>query len=76
MADLLPDKFTRAENTIAGQAAAILGLLEESESVASLYVRARQGRLEITYDAFSAALCFLYAAGLVDYRDGFMTRSF
>ncbi|WP_422117753.1 ABC-three component system middle component 6 [Brachybacterium sp. UNK5269] len=69
MSEYFPDKFTPPERTVIGEAAALLALLgDRSMSVGQLYVEHRQSSGSSTYDAFAAALTFLYGAGVLDYQ--------
>lgn len=76
MSEIFPDKFTPVEQTIVGQAAALISLLgERSISIGQLYIEYKLMTSSTTFDSFAAALTFLYGAGVLDYQNQIVSVS-
>jgi hypothetical protein len=74
VAEYSPSKFTKPADTVAGQAAVLLDILDgQPLSVGQLYLRYRS-RTSRSYDTFALALTFLYGAGALD-LDGQIVRT-
>ena len=73
MFEFLPDKFTPIQSTVVGHSAFLLGHLRTNKhSVATLFVVAKDKADPMNFDAFTIALTFLFASGLIDYVDGIL----
>lgn len=74
MPELFPDKFTPVEQTIVGEAALLITVLESgSQSVGQAYLAYKAAVSTGTFESFAMALAFLYAAGAVE-QDNQMLR--
>lgn len=66
MVEIFPSKFTPVEQTVAGQAARLIVLLNDGNAtVGQLYARHKASTPRATFESFAAALTLLYAAGVV-----------
>lgn len=71
MRELVPDKFTSIEQSLVGQAGIILRLLANRPySVGQCFFAAKSEIPYLTFDSLVLGLSFLYAAGLIQLRDG------
>lgn len=74
MNESIPDKFTSIERTVVGEASLLLLSLKDAPmSVGRVYLAHRERLSTSTYDSFSAALTFLYGAGVINYENGLVS---
>ncbi len=74
MTQLLPDKFVPLRQSLIGQGAEVLTVLQDrTEAVAALFVQSRQRLPHLTYDSFVLTLDLLYAAGRITLTNGLIT---
>lgn len=71
---ILPTKHIREEYTLLWLGHLLLRDLTYSQSVSSLWERARKRQGDISFDRFVLALDLLFVAGLVSLRDGMIRR--
>lgn len=73
MIEVLPDKFTPIEQTLVGRSAMLMILLTaRSFTIGGLFAAAKEQMRPLTFETFAASLSFLYAADLIEYRDGLL----
>ena len=66
MSQLLPDKYVPLRQSLVGQGAVVLSILQnDPSSVARLYVEAKRRLPHLTYDNFVLTMDWLFLAGSV-----------
>ncbi|WP_354149245.1 ABC-three component system middle component 6 [Arthrobacter sp. 754] len=66
MSQLLPDKYVPLRQSLVGQGAVVLSVLQnEPYSVARLYVESKRHMPHLTYDNFVFTMDWLYLAGSI-----------
>lgn len=72
---ILPTKHVRPEASLLGVGAVILEEIGHPQTISRLWDKVRVTPEVRSFDRFVVALGFLYAIGVVDYREGFIQRS-
>lgn len=67
---LNPDKYVRLENSLLGQATALLAQASDDQSMSELWALTRSTRAGLSYDRFVLCLDFLHALGVLDVTNG------
>ena len=72
---LLPNKHIPTSRSLVGIGALVLGRLEASSTVSSLWEEVRNSPEVGSFRNFVLALNYLYAIGAIDYEWGVLSRS-
>ena len=70
----LPTKYVPVGFSMLGVSALILEALLPNDTVSTLWDRVSVDQRVRTFDRFADALTLLYAAGLIEFRDGIIGR--
>lgn len=72
---ILPDKHIRLSNSLIGTGAALLRMMETSQTVTELWdIAKEQGKIK-TFDRFVSGLDLLFILGAVQFENGLITKS-
>lgn len=71
---ILPTKHIPVDQTLLGIGAILLEQLQSSSTVSTLWGRVRDFPDVGSYERFVLALTFLYTLGLLEFREGHVTR--
>ena len=72
---LLPNKHVPTSRSLVGIGALLLGHLEDSSTVSSLWEMVKNEQEIGSFRNFVLTLDYLYAIGAIDYEHGFLNRS-
>lgn len=71
---ILPNKHTKADESVLGLGAKLLHKLSYPQTVSSLWEKVRQDQAIATFERFTLALIFLYTVGTVEFKEGILRR--
>lgn len=71
---ILPTKHIKLSNCLLGVGGALLGCLNEKETVSSLWGKARALPEIKTFERFTLGLDFLYTLGAIDFKNGLLRK--
>jgi hypothetical protein len=72
---ILPDKSITLSYSLVGIGSYILNELATSQTISSLWERVKNHEEITTFEKFVLSLDFLYAIGLIDFKDGIVRRN-
>ncbi len=72
---IVPNKNIRLQNSLLGMGAQLLAQLRHSQTVSSLWDRAKTVKEINSYDKFVLTLDFLFMMNLVEYKDGLVLKA-
>lgn len=71
---ILPDKTIRVEYSVIGIGAIILQSMNYTESVSSLWEKAKLNSEINTFEKFVSGLIILFSIGAISYNDGVLSK--
>ena len=71
---ILPDKTIRVEYSVIGIGAIILQNMNHTESVSSLWEKAKLNSEINTFEKFISGLVVLFSIGAIGYNDGVLSK--
>lgn len=71
---IMPSKYLREDEALIGVSAALLPLVESSDSLTALWESAKKIDAVGTFERFILALDFLYLLGIVDFHNNKVVR--
>ena len=71
---ILPDKTIRVEYSVIGIGAIILQSMNYTESVSSLWEKAKLNSEINTFEKFVSGLIVLFSIGAISYNDGVLSK--
>jgi len=71
---ILPTKHIKLSNCLLGVGSVLLGCLNGEETVSSLWGKARSFPEIKTFERFTLGLDFLYALGVIDFKNGLLRK--